>query len=102
MEWKLYLDDVRQPKDDTWIIARTSEEAIKLCLANGFPWFMSLDHDLGGEDTAMIFLKELYEIWYSFSDTPKIPEYLVHSSNPIGSKNIVSYLESWKKSCELP
>ncbi|NBT59251.1 hypothetical protein EBT16_10755 [bacterium] len=57
---------------------------------------MSLDHDLGGDDTTMVFLKRLVdEIWDGQSKPPK---YQVHSANPIGTQNIISYMESWIKS----
>jgi hypothetical protein len=69
---------------------------LKIIRENGIPDFMSLDHDLGGEDTTMIFLKRLVaEIWDGQSTPPK---YQVHSANPIGTQNVISYMESWIKS----
>lgn len=57
---------------------------------------MSLDHDLGGDDTTMVFLKRLVnEVWDGKSNPPN---YQVHSANPIGTQNIISYMESWIKS----
>jgi len=56
---------------------------------------MSLDHDLGGDDTTMVFLKRLVnEVWDGKTNPP---DYAIHSANPIGSKNIQSFMESWKK-----
>lgn len=52
---------------------------------------MDLDHDLGEQDNAMIFLKWLANEY----DMEKIPSFAVHSQNPIGRENIVSYMESW-------
>ena len=101
--WKLYVDDVRNPPDTTWIIARTSSEAIVICKnQKTMPGIMSLDHDLGGEDTIMTFLKELFEYWCEhFNSKETIPKYVVHSANPIGSKNAISFMESWKRSIDL-
>lgn len=97
--WKLYLDDVRNPTDPDFIVARSSEEALELCRSMGFPAFMSLDHDLGGEDTTMVFLNRLVrELWDTYS-TP--PEFVIHSANPVGSKNIESFMRSWAKSLEM-
>jgi len=58
----IYLDDIRNPKtDNEWIIVRTSTEAIRLMEANGCPDFISFDHDLGGDDTAMIVVHWMVE-----------------------------------------
>ncbi len=43
---RLYLDDVRNPPDETWHVCRTAEEA-KALLAAGGVEYASLDHDLG-------------------------------------------------------
>jgi hypothetical protein len=47
MNWKLYLDDIRTPKDPTFVISRTVDDAQKLVLSCGVPSFISFDHDLG-------------------------------------------------------
>lgn len=57
---------------------------------------MYLDHDLGGSDTAMDYLKILA---YKFPDSP--PRYSIHSQNPVGAENIKAFMESWKKSTTL-
>lgn len=45
---KLYLDDVRNPPDASWTLARNIREAQRLVEANkGQITNMSLDHDLG-------------------------------------------------------
>ena len=91
---KLFVDDIRIPPDHTWIVARSSGEALKRCSAL-WPTELALDHDLGGEDTIMNFLKGLYEMW---DGERAIPAWSVHSGNPVGKKNIVAYMESWEKS----
>ena len=91
---KLFVDDLRNPPDQTWIIARSSEIALKMCAAT-WPSELALDHDLGGEDTVMVFLKGLYEMW---DETRPIPSWSIHSGNPVGRKNIESYMRSWEKS----
>ena len=45
---KLWHDDVRRPPDETWLWARTNEEAIKILRVGGVTE-ISLDHDLGLE-----------------------------------------------------
>jgi hypothetical protein len=51
----LYIDDIRNPNYDA-VVVRTSKEAISYVKENGCPNFISFDHDLGGDDTAMIYL----------------------------------------------
>jgi len=96
MTYKLFLDDKRDPKDKDqyWVVCRTSDEAIKYVVDNGMPLFMSLDHDLGGDDTAMAFLKWLD--LNKYDEGP--PPYQIHSENVEGRKNILAFMESWRKS----
>lgn len=94
--YKLFIDDVRDPPSNGWIVVRSSAEALAYIEKNGWPGFISFDHDLGGEDTTMVFLKHLVNHVWNGNDLP--PDYTVHSANPIGSKNIVSFMESWKRS----
>lgn len=97
MTYKLYLDDLRPSPGSEWVVARSSNEAEVIIIKQGLPRFMSLDHDLGGDDTTMKFLKSMTEL---FPNGP-VPEYYVHSANPVGKENIISYLESWKRSLSM-
>lgn len=95
---KLFLDDIRNPTEPDFIVARSSDMAIKICKVE-WPDFMSLDHDLGEGDTTMVFLYRLVnEVWDKKSNPP---DYFVHSANPVGKNNIISFIESWKKSMDL-
>lgn len=100
MTWKLFLDDEREPDRPGWTVIRSTPMAVvTIVQRNRLPSTMSLDHDLGEGDDTMRFLKELYHLWEKWGADPKlIPEYQVHSANPVGARNIVSYMESWKKS----
>jgi hypothetical protein len=98
-EWYLFLDDqANEPgipmraAPSGWTVARTSVEAVALVERQGPPQAMSLDHDLGGDDTVMRFLRWLADT----ATTP--PSYTVHSANPVGRDNIISFMESWKRS----
>lgn len=91
---KLFVDDLRNPPDQSWVLARSSGEALKMCEAI-WPGELALDHDLGGEDTVMLFLKGLYEMWDGLKP---IPSWTVHSGNPVGKLNINSFMSSWEKS----
>lgn len=95
---KLFIDDMRDPPNDGWVVVRSSDAAINHVEQHGMPDFISFDHDLGGDDTTMVFLKKLYEI--ASLNNLKPPEYQIHSANPIGKLNIQSFMESWKKVCQ--
>lgn len=96
--YKLFIDDVRDPPSTDWVVVRSTNEALNYVQDHGWPDFISFDHDLGGEDTTMVFLKYLvYEHWDGIT-TP--PDYKVHSANPVGAENIKSFMESWKRSID--
>ena len=88
--YRLLIDDLSDPASSTWIVARTSSEAISLLELPGCPYEISFDHDLGGDDTAMAVVKKLIETDLD-SDGRSIPEdfkFFVHSANPAGKENI--------------
>ena len=92
--YKLFIDDERFPVTDDWVIVRTSKEAIDYVAQNGFPREISFDHDLGYDDTSIRFLHWIAEALMDGKLT--IPEnftYSVHSQNPVGAKNIHSYMQ---------
>ncbi len=102
---KLWIDDqLNDPETPSrhvpkgWIGAASSAEAIALVQEHGLPTAMDLDHDLGGEDTVMVFLKWLAG---SFPNGP-IPDWTVHSRNGEGIKSVYAYLNSWQRSLGLP
>lgn len=92
--YKMFIDDERFPVDNTFKVVRSSNEAINSVIENGIPRFISFDHDLGGEDTAIVFIKRLVD--YMLDNEYKLPhnfDYYVHSQNPVGKRNI----EGWMK-----
>jgi hypothetical protein len=91
MSWKLWLDDER-PAPVGYLHAKSTDQALAMVVELGAPEFMSLDHDLGGNDTAMVFVRKLSEIL----NAP--PKYQVHSANPVGVQNLLSLLSSWERS----
>lgn len=97
MKYNLYIDDIRNPPDGDWKIVRTSKEAIEFVVENGIPEFISFDHDLGGDDTSMVFVKKWVDL---FPETP-FPKFRIHSANPIGSENLRSYIKSFNRSLEM-
>lgn len=83
-EVKVWVDDIRTPPDNTWLWFKESAGALRWLetrRAHGISLgsVMSLDHDLGGEDTTrpvVLWMCE-NEAWPD--------EIRVHSANPPGS-----------------
>lgn len=98
---KIWVDDIRTPPDDTWEWFKTSQEVI-----NEFEnakWYnavhgnkigydiMSLDHDLGGDDTSrriVLWMCE-NEFWPD--------EVRVHSANPVGVEWLEGMIERYQE-----
>lgn len=97
MSWSLFIDDLRTPPPGReWVLCRSTSEALAAVSERGLPSFISFDHDLGDQDTTMVFLRRLVsEMWDGTSLPPK---YSVHSANPVGAQNIISFMESWRRS----
>lgn len=85
---KLFIDDERYPVDNSFRVVRTSKEAMNFVKTNGMPDFISFDHDLGGSDTAMVFVNWLIDYDLDHDVIKKYFAFYVHSQNPIGKKNI--------------
>jgi hypothetical protein len=117
---KLFLDDIRSPKDaiglvpshmnqfywaNDWRVVRSHDEFVDCIEKNGVPDFVSFDHDLADEhykDLEGNHEKTGYEsakwlVDYCVDNAVGLPEYQVHSANPVGKKNIEGYLENAKK-----
>lgn len=81
---KLWLDDERPAPDGTWALVRTSDQAIEFLTAcTERLEEISLDHDLGGEDTSMRVLDWMVEhnVW------PR--ELGIHTANPPARENMI-------------
>lgn len=98
---KLYIDDIRNPNEDGFLIIRSYSEAIGWMRQNGCPDYISFDHDLGsndkldGIDIAKWIVERDLDTKGDF-----IPEdfaFCVHSANPIGRENIEGLLHNYIK-----
>ena len=122
---RLYLDDVRTPIGTDWVIVRNYEHFVSTIRLYGLGNFevISLDHDLG--DSAMVEyytnVKNNYELNYeniinektgydcckflvseSMTTNVPLPQIYVHSANPIGSANMMGYINNYLMNCRLP
>lgn len=97
----LFLDDLRDPVNNEFTVCRTSQEAIDLLYSMGVPQVISFDHDLGGDDTSMVYINHL--INGVLDNRWTIPSgfiYYIHSANPVGSVNIESKMSSFLRYLE--
>lgn len=93
---KLYLDDIRNPKTEGWTIVRNHEEFVEFININGLPEEVSFDHDLGeNKKTGYDCAKWLCE--YCWTNGLPVPDWNVHSANPVGRDNIVQLIENFQK-----
>jgi hypothetical protein len=121
---RLYLDDIRTPVDDDWIVVRNYDEFVAQIKLRGLGNFevISLDHDLG--EGAMVEyytnVKNNYMLDYnnikertgmdccrylvseSMNEKIPLPQIYVHSANPIGSANMLGYINNYLMNCRLP
>jgi hypothetical protein len=121
---RLYLDDVRTPLQEDWVVVRNYDEFVSKIHFHGLENFevISLDHDLG--DSAMFEyynnVKDNYQLDYtnitektgydcckflvseSMSKNIPLPQIYVHSANPIGSANMMGYINNYFMNCRLP
>ena len=83
---RIWVDDIRTPPDKSWVWFKTSKDCIAELDSLKFfsgrtdrrPALMSLDHDLGGDDTTRPVV-----LWCCENDFWPV-EVRVHSQNPIG------------------
>lgn len=92
---KIWVDDIRTPPDHRWMWIKTSAQTIEFLKVvrrtGAFPLMtMSLDHDLGGDDTTrpiVLWMCE-NEFW------PE--EVRVHSRNPVGVEWLEGMIARYK------
>lgn len=91
---KLYLDDIR-PIPFGFVGVCSYSEFVTFIEQNGLPDFISFDHDLGEEKTGYDCAKMLVE--YCLDRQITLPDFAVHSQNPVGKQNIESLLGNFRK-----
>jgi hypothetical protein len=120
----LYLDDVRTPNSENWKVVRNYDEFVSHIMLNGLENYevISLDHDLGeesmyeyytnvknnftlnydnivNEKTGMDCAK--YLVAKSMEKGIPLPQIYIHSANPIGSANMMGYINNYLMNCGL-
>jgi hypothetical protein len=125
---RIYLDDVRTPLDESWIVVRNYGQFVQKVEEIGLQNIdlISLDHDLGPaamkeyfqnvhpnykldynnitEKTGMDCAKWLVQHFYDTNPNQSLlvrgepiqfPKVYVHSANPIGSGNMMGYINNF-------
>ena len=93
MSYKLFIDDLRDPVTNDWKVARSSVEAKDIVVEFGIPNEIAFDHDLGGDDTSIVFINWLInEMVDRGLVLPPGFKFSIHSMNPIGAENIKWYM----------
>jgi len=123
MKYNLFLDDIRVPTDVKWVklpkvkweIVRNFDQFVEKIEKDGLPEIIAFDHDLAFDhyniDNGSFFPPSHIEptgydcakwlIQYCSDRQLSPPIYYVHSMNEIGKQNIISYIESYKRSLKL-
>jgi hypothetical protein len=92
---KVWLDDVREPPDSSWVWTKNVSETV-LLLQTRTVDEMSLDHDLGDESV----VGKGYDVvrWieeFAFNDDTYAPPIInIHSANPVGIANMAIGIRS--------
>ncbi len=102
----IWLDDVRDPPSNEWEHVRTFREA-QLALhgsviGDDIPITFSFDHDLGefqedGTEVTGHTLAKHIEAAAAGGRVYNICNWIVHSANPVGAKNIRSTMTSFNR-----
>ncbi len=120
---RIYLDDMRTPVDNDWLVVRNFHEFVNLVNKVGLTniSLISLDHDLGDsamnewlygvvknysidyskitEKTGMDCVKWLVKQWMKGKP---VVDVFVHSANAIGSGNMTGYINNYRHINRLP
>lgn len=121
---KIYLDDVRTPLHNDWVVVRNYNEFVNVINEIGLESIelISLDHDLGESAMTEYYtnVKNNYELNYknitektgydcckflvtlSMDKNIPLPLITVHSANPIGSANMMGYINNYLMNQGLP
>lgn len=95
---KLFLDDVRDCPEG-WVACRNAEDAIAfLRMGDFYVEEISFDHDLGSALTGNSVAQEI-ERQVVYCGRTHIPKWRIHSSNPVGRKNIERTMLAAERIC---
>lgn len=108
---KLFVDDIRNAPDDSWFVCRTVTSAIRtLAQFDNFDE-ISLDHDISHQvhmDTlsrpypcSETFQPVAHFIGVKYLNKVFAPAITLHTSNPVGAKELQDILKEYGLSCTI-
>ena len=120
MSYKLFLDDYRKPPDVDWIVVSNYQQFVEKIEKDGLPYYISFDHDLAdvhyphsdkenSESNTIDYSSERYSkektgyhcaLWlieYCDKNKLMLPDWSVHSMNPVGRVNISQLLHNYQQ-----
>ena len=123
-KYKIYLDDVREPLDHSWLCVDSYDAFVRIINFIGLENIeaISLDHDLGPSAIDEFYnnvsknfqlnYDNIYEktgldcakwlVSKAIDSNIDLPQVYVHSANPIGSSNMMGYINSYLMSIDKP
>lgn len=111
MKYNMFIDDERYPPmgdGNLWVICRNKTDVQWYVESQGFPSFISFDHDLGEDQpTGLDIAAYLVDLDIDSNDSDDTTygnlvdcAFYVHSQNPIGKANIEGLLNGYFKFCK--
>lgn len=105
MKKLLWLDDIRNPLEDGWLVFSPIEQPFEVIWVKnhqdfidwinvyGLPDAICFDHDLGEDKTGFDCTKFLVD--YCIDNDKDLPLYNIQSANPVGKDNIDGLLKNF-------
>ena len=95
---KLFIDDLREPYDGSWIVCRTGESAVSLLEEFHFA-VISFDNDLGERDDGERMMEGYdvlcwLEMGWRTENRPKPSEIRVHTANSVARDKMEAALRA--------
>lgn len=113
--------DINMYRKEDWVIVKNYREFTQYIKDNGAPDFVSFDHDLADEHYMKKHTSDFPEYYndgtykektgydcaaflieYCMDNNIKFPPFAIHSQNPVGTDNIKSLIENYKKYVNSP
>jgi len=98
---RLFIDDIRDPYDDDFVVVRSYDDAVHYMRQHGCPLFISFDHDLGDADERTGYDIAKWMVQKDLNCNGKFIsdefDFHVHSANPVGIGNIIGLFSNYLK-----
>jgi hypothetical protein len=103
VNYNIFLDDKRSPPNLNYLLVINYDDFVHCIKTNGLPKFISFDHDLGDINSEQEKTGYDCAVWlvnYCMDNGLELPNYYVHSQNPIGKEKINALFKNYIKQLE--